>query len=46
MILNTGFAKQRLESRFHLQYLLANLPSIAVTSLANFFVCDLFVFRR
>jgi putative flippase GtrA len=35
-----------LVGRFHLHYMLANLLSIAVTSLANFFVSDLFVFRE
>jgi putative flippase GtrA len=34
-----------LVGRFHLQYLIANLLSIAVTSLANFLLSDLFVFR-
>ena len=34
-----------LVGRFHMQYLVANLASIVVTSLANFLLSDLFVFR-
>jgi putative flippase GtrA len=35
-----------LVGRLHVQYLLANMLSIAATSLANFLLSDLFVFRR
>jgi len=35
-----------LVGQLHVQYLIANLVSIAVTSLANFLLSDLFVFRR
>lgn len=34
-----------LVGRLHMQYLIANLVSIAITSLANFLLSDLFVFR-
>jgi putative flippase GtrA len=34
-----------LVGRFHMQYLIANLASIAIASLANFLLSDLFVFR-
>jgi putative flippase GtrA len=34
-----------LVGQLHMQYLIANLVSIAVTSLANFLLSDLFVFR-
>jgi putative flippase GtrA len=34
-----------LVGRFHMQYLVANLVAIAVGSLANFLIGDLFVFR-
>jgi putative flippase GtrA len=35
-----------LVGRFHLQYLVANLLSIAAASLANFLLSDFFVFRK
>lgn len=35
-----------LVGQFHVQYLLANLSSIAAASLANFLLSDLLVFRR
>jgi putative flippase GtrA len=34
-----------LVGQLHMQYLLANLSSIAAASLANFLLCELFVFR-
>ena len=35
-----------LVGRFHLQYLIANVLSIGATSLVNFFLSELFVFRK
>ncbi|MBZ5577080.1 MAG: GtrA family protein [Acidobacteriia bacterium] len=43
----TNLALMRLlVGRFHIQYLIANLLSIAAGSLANFFLSDWFVFPR